>query len=252
MRRGKKKHADHGVSEKWAIPYADFLSLLLALFIALYAISAQNKAKVEALKKEFLKIFDYPELAKKIPPTTKNEPFGKSKEDVRETSSSASPISLESVPQFSRLVQEGVALEQIERGIKLELPSSLNFHPNVATIDNHEMRDYIRDIARIIKQLPDGVKINVRGFTDNSALPMDSLFPDHFSLGSERAKNVANLLIENGVDPKKISMTSFGANSPLYPNTSVENRARNNRVEIFISTDENAVDAVKSVLDSNR
>ncbi len=58
---GKKcKKQECPAGEKWAVPYADFLSLLLALFIALYAISAANTEKVKALKTEFIKIFDYP------------------------------------------------------------------------------------------------------------------------------------------------------------------------------------------------
>ena len=55
----KNKPTECPAGEKWAVPYADFLSLLLALFIALYAISAVNKSKVEALKTEFIKIFNY-------------------------------------------------------------------------------------------------------------------------------------------------------------------------------------------------
>ena len=55
----KHKCPECPAGEKWAVPYADFLSLLLALFIALWAISETNPAKVEALKTEFVKIFDY-------------------------------------------------------------------------------------------------------------------------------------------------------------------------------------------------
>lgn len=41
--------------EKWAVPFADFLSLLLALFIALYALASVNIEKQKALKEEFVK-----------------------------------------------------------------------------------------------------------------------------------------------------------------------------------------------------
>ena len=45
--------------EKWAVPFADFLSLLLALFIALYALASVNIEKQKALKEEFLKIYGF-------------------------------------------------------------------------------------------------------------------------------------------------------------------------------------------------
>ena len=54
----RKKKPEQGPSEKWAVPYADFLSLLLALFIALFAISSTSEEKAQALQSEFVKIFD--------------------------------------------------------------------------------------------------------------------------------------------------------------------------------------------------
>ena len=55
----KKKCPECPAGERWAVPYADFLSLLLALFIALYAISSQNKDKLKALSKSFSEIFEF-------------------------------------------------------------------------------------------------------------------------------------------------------------------------------------------------
>ena len=57
---GKKcKKCECPAGEKWAVPLADFLSLLLALFIALYALASVNTEKMKALKEEFVKIYDY-------------------------------------------------------------------------------------------------------------------------------------------------------------------------------------------------
>ena len=52
----KKKKCECPAGEKWAVPYADFLSLLLALFIALYALASVNMEKQKALKEEFVKL----------------------------------------------------------------------------------------------------------------------------------------------------------------------------------------------------
>ena len=56
----KKKKCECPAGEKWAVPYADFLSLLLALFIALYALASVNIEKQKALKEEFIKIYKFP------------------------------------------------------------------------------------------------------------------------------------------------------------------------------------------------
>ena len=59
MGKKKCKPTECPAGEKWAVPYADFLSLLLALFIALYALASVNTEKMKALKEEFVKIYDY-------------------------------------------------------------------------------------------------------------------------------------------------------------------------------------------------
>ncbi|MFY4845299.1 flagellar motor protein MotB, partial [Aliarcobacter butzleri] len=55
----KKCKCECPAGEKWAVPYADFLSLLLALFIALYALASINVEKQKALKEEFMKIYNF-------------------------------------------------------------------------------------------------------------------------------------------------------------------------------------------------
>ena len=52
--------------EKWAVPFADFLSLLLALFIALYALASVNIEKQKALKEEFVKIYSFNTLSQTL------------------------------------------------------------------------------------------------------------------------------------------------------------------------------------------
>lgn len=52
-RKKKKKHEDEHVDESWLVPYADILTLLLALFIVLYASSSIDAAKFQMLSKSF-------------------------------------------------------------------------------------------------------------------------------------------------------------------------------------------------------
>ena len=217
----KNKKQECPAGERWAVPYADFLSLLLALFIALWALSAQNKAKVEALKLEFIKIFDSPPKPDTLQPITKIPP-----------------------PPGD--------IEEITDGQKsnLRLPSDLLFERDSAKISSQEMRDYIRDIANIIKRFPSHVQVNVRGYTDDGSISPASGYSDHFTLAAARALIVMELLIKNGVDPKMLSFTSFGKNQPLVPNNSLANRAKNNRVDLFLSADPSSVKNIQSLLDT--
>ncbi len=56
-RKKKKKHDDEHVDESWLIPYADLLTLLLALFIVLFAMSSVDAAKFQMLSKSFNAVF---------------------------------------------------------------------------------------------------------------------------------------------------------------------------------------------------
>ena len=67
--------------EKWAVPTADFFSLLLALFIALYALASVNKEKVKALKEEFVKIYDYAPAPEEISPVLPMNPESSDKSE---------------------------------------------------------------------------------------------------------------------------------------------------------------------------
>ncbi|PAF44237.1 flagellar motor protein MotB [Helicobacter sp. 11S02596-1] len=253
----KNKKVECPAGEKWAVPYADFLSLLLALFIALYAISATNKAKVEALKTEFIKIFSSttkPETIQPvipIPPNPGEESQDTEGSKIHQSQESASSVAIDNISQLENLLEEGGILEQIEQGVSLKLPANLIFKQGSADINNSDMMMYIKRIAQIIKKFPPQVNIDVRGFTDNSPLPKNSHFKDHYDLAASRALSVMQALIQDGVSPKQLSYSSYGKYKPLAPNDSTENKIKNNRVEIFFSTDPNNIQEIKSILDKN-
>ncbi|WP_205426728.1 flagellar motor protein MotB [Helicobacter suis] len=251
MAAKKAKPVECPAGERWAVPYADFLSLLLALFIALYAISVVNKSKVKALKKEFLKIFDYAPRPDSVQPVITIPPApGDTQTSMETESSKANENSNRSQVTISK-VGQGVILEQIAQGVVLKLPSSLLFENSYDDTINATMREYIHRIAKIIHALPDQVDINVRGFTDNTPLPSNSRFKDHYALAASRAYKVMKVLLSDGIDPQKLSFTSYGKNDPIVPNNSLEERMQNNRVEIFFHADQQSVVKIRSILDRN-
>ncbi|WP_104579043.1 flagellar motor protein MotB [Helicobacter felis] len=243
----KAKKVECPAGERWAVPYADFLSLLLALFIALYAISVVNKAKVKALKKEFLKIFDYAPIPDSFQPVIPIPPApgGRQEDTIEERESTQ-----QSNPSQTTIkkIGEGSVLEQTDQGSVLKLPSSLIFTEPYGDTINATMQEYIGRIASIIRALPSQVQINVRGYTDNTPIPAHIPFKDHYALAASRASKVMRELIADGINPQKLSFTSYGANDPIVPNDSIENRMRNNRVEIFFSTNPENINKISSIL----
>ncbi|PAF51420.1 flagellar motor protein MotB [Helicobacter sp. 13S00401-1] len=250
----KKKKTECPMGEKWAVPYADFLSLLLALFIALYAISATNTEKVKALKTEFIKIFDFapkPESAQPVIITPQSSGHVTNRTDstrVTKTDKLNTSVNYVSITQLSNLIQDGGLLEQMEKGIVLRLPSDILFMPDSAKLIDSDRQTELKLLGSLIAKFPKEVQINVRGYTDDSPL---KTFSNHYELASKRAYNVMEYLISEGVDPRQLSYTSYGKYHPILPNNSDVNRNANNRVEIYFSTSRDAVNEVKGILDTH-
>lgn len=80
-------------------------------------------------------------------------------------------------------------------------------------------------------------QIRIEGHTDPK--PIDYFhrykFPSNFELSYARAISVGNYLIKNGIEPASLGISGYGAEKPRYPNDTEENRARNRRVEIYIT-----------------
>ncbi|MFZ5375202.1 MAG: flagellar motor protein MotB, partial [Campylobacterota bacterium] len=114
-----KKCPECPAGEKWAVPTADFFSLLLALFIALYALSSVNKEKVQAVKEEFVKIYDYAPVPEAINPVVNMVSEADTKTESSGQSSGEMPVSeggavLEGTPPIDQETMEAIANLQQE------------------------------------------------------------------------------------------------------------------------------------------
>ncbi|OHD90396.1 MAG: hypothetical protein A2W83_04340 [Sulfuricurvum sp. RIFCSPLOWO2_12_43_5] len=243
--------------EKWAVPTADFFSLLLALLIALYAIASVNKEKLKAVKEEFVKIYDYAPVAERINPVQEMVPDSKNPDPDASGNPSGKALTeqggavlmgeeskqeevLDSVSKIQQELKnismgggEG-PLDQMMDGVLLKLPASIPFSGANATIDDEEMHLFIRRVALIIDTLPESVDISVRGYTDNQPLTQGSPYRDNIELSSKRAETVMRELIRNGVSAERLSTAGFGSAKPLAENTNEKNRAKNRRVEFYM------------------
>ncbi|HEX5330876.1 flagellar motor protein MotB [Sulfuricurvum sp.] len=251
-----KKCPECEAGEKWAVPTADFFSLLLALFIALFAIASVNKEKIRALKEEFVKIYDYAPVPEAVTPVVNMVSENKPTPEATANPAGAAPVAeggsllVGSPPQpvnqtaseaIKKIQQElknasmGVGpLDQSMDGVLLKLPTSVPFRGANATIDNEELHLFLRRVTDIINTLPPTVDISIRGYTDNSPLPAGTPYKDNIELSAKRAETVMRELIRNGVAPERLSTAGFGSAKPVAENINEENRAKNRRVEFYM------------------
>ncbi|MDD2382629.1 MAG: flagellar motor protein MotB [Sulfurospirillaceae bacterium] len=236
MGKKKCKKCECEAGEKWAVPFADFFSLLLALFIALFAIASTNTEKMKALKEEFVKIYDYSSKPEEANPVVRmNAKSGDAAKDKDKGNAGGVSQTLEEISRLAQMIQkmsvgEG-ALDQKLDGATLKFPAKLLFMPGSAEINNDDSLLFLKRVSDIIKRLPKNVEIIVKGFTDDTALPANSKFQDNLELSSARANAVVRILMKNGVSPEKLSSAGYGETRAIALNTTEEGKEKNRRVE---------------------
>lgn len=273
MGKKKCKKAECPPGEKWAVPFADFFSLLLALFIALYALSSVNKEKVKAVKEEFVKIYDYAPVPESVNPVVDMVSETKTDSDASGQSSGTMPVSdggavLEQTPSVNREIMESIsniqselqkasmgdgALDQAMDGVLMKIPATIPFRGSSVALENEDMNLFVKRIADLLNTLPPSVQVSVRGYTDDSPVPAGSVHRDNLELSNRRAEAVVRALIQNGVAPERLSAAGFGSTQPIAANTNESNRAKNRRVELYMFiSNETPVDTAKqqSILDA--
>lgn len=247
----KKKCPECPAGEKWAVPYADFLSLLLALFIALYAISASNSEKVKALKTEFVKIFDYapkPEQAQPVLTIPPNPGETVNVEDNEKQSNlSGTSIEKQSQDSLSEIMQQGGVLEQIEDGVVLKLPTNLLFKPDSDMLEDQDNLLFLKRIVQIIHKLPPNVKIDIRGFANNPNIA-NTKYKNDYELAAARALNVMDQLIQEGISPNNIFFSSQGKFGKQIQASDEKKIQQGNRVEFYFLVKENQSQKVQEII----
>ncbi len=112
--------------------------------------------------------------------------------------------------------------------IYLSLSQGLLFKKGSDKLD-YKGLNAIKQVAEALNTNPD-IQITVEGHTDSDGTP-----ERNWDLSVLRATTVVKALVQNGVDPQRISACGRAFYSPVAPNDTEENKARNRRTEIILS-----------------
>lgn len=233
MRR--RQHEDeHDNPDRWLVSYADFITLLFAFFVVMYAISAVNEGKYRVLSDSLGSAFGYPgEQNKDAKKSRSGTPLGKTNvsEVVRQESNQMTDIANSILKSLAPLVSEGkVRVTQTARGVNVEINASLLFAQGDARL-TAESRKALQAIALVLKDQRYDLEID--GYTDD--MPINNpLFPSNWELSAVRASSVAREFIASGIAENRLMVVGYGANKPITPNDTSDGRARNRRVEVVI------------------
>ena len=219
----KIKKVDTDVVEGWMATFADMVTLLMAFFVLLYAMSDPDPGKFEDFGAAMQEAISGEELESEFEQLTENL------QEIIDEQEISDKVEIELTPKGIEIQMEGKALFA---GCSADILS--------------DMEPVISSISNVITELLDnseykGYMIEVEGHTDN--LPPTSCpdFETNWELSAYRATGVVEQLLSSGIKKEKIKAIAMADSAPLVPNMDdngksiSENQAKNRRVEIFIN-----------------
>ncbi|WP_374090337.1 flagellar motor protein MotD [Methylomicrobium lacus] len=237
MRRRRRRIPSEAVNhDRWLISYADFVTLLFAFFVVMYAISAVNENKYKAFSKSLEKAFIEKKRQVSQLEGTLGEPGNAENSVNTAVSLAADSRQLQHTSEQLTQILEGLIAENlvtVKKGrywIELQMNSELLFLSGSAELALTSL-PVLKKVAEVLKPLPN--QINVEGHTDN--LPIDTVkFPSNWELSASRATTVVREFINDGIDPPRLSAIGYGEFHPIADNRIEEGRFKNRRVVILI------------------
>ena len=235
-------------SERWLVSYADFMTLMFALFVVLFASSHHDKQTIQrvssAMKNGFQEMGSFSE--------------SKSMQDglpvvMPKSGSGFSPIDIAPSKPGADVKHSGIDVVELQRKLSLALGKeiehkevNMRMTPEGFVISLHELgffdsgeaqllpgaAEKIKRIAAVLMQY--GLDMRVEGHSDDVPIH-NAKFSSNWDLSTARATAVAMMLLnESGVDPKRMSIAGYAEYHPAASNDTPEGRRANRRVDIVI------------------
>lgn len=226
------------------VSYADFITLLFAFFVVMYAVSSVNEGKYRVLSESLIAAFrqvgPQPGVVQSTgQPTEKPvalpervEPPPAPPVDVKQVQTHRMKrLADEILDTMAPLVRQGqISVIETDRGITVEINESILFSRGNAQLDPTAERA-IGAVGAVLAGT--AFPIVIEGHTDN--LPISTpQYPSNWELSAVRATTVLRVLMAAGVAPTRLTAIGYGDQRPVADNASPAGRARNRRVAIQI------------------
>ncbi|WP_042351810.1 flagellar motor protein MotB [Bacillus massiliigorillae] len=246
-RKKKKKHHDEHMDESWLIPYADLMTLLLALFIVLFAMSSVDAVKFQQLSKAFNDIFtsgtgvmDFSSpMETNGRSDSQNETMIQSKGEVRKALGEKDYKELsamqERVNEYIEKsdIKDKLGTSLTGEGLMISIRDNVLFGSGSADVLPRD-RQVAKEIAALLVMDPPR-SIVISGHTDNVPIS-NSQFNSNWDLSVMRAVNFMKVVLENpALSPEWFSAKGYGEFKPIASNKTAEGKSKNRRVEILIT-----------------
>jgi chemotaxis protein MotB len=247
-RRRRRREADDPENhDRWLVSYADFITLLFAFFVVMYAISSVSEGKYRVMSDSIVSAF------RSVPGSTSGAMVTVSPGDpapiaiplrrnpARIRTEESQPLKKEHLRSLAKDINQALAPLMAEGkvrvtegalGITVDINASVLFAPGEARLDLGAVRA-LGTVGRVLAATD--FPIVVEGHTDNIRISTPQ-FPSNWELSAARAASVVRLFIDTEVDPRRLTATGYADQRPVADNATSEGRQSNRRVAITIES----------------
>ena len=277
MARRRKPPEEHENHERWLVSYADFITLLFAFFVVMYAVSSVNEGKYRVLSETLSTVFSAEPRSEQpiqigepprdilalpqgpLAPRQSNLDAGNAPQpapavvDAREDGThndgggrfSQDGADTRIADELAVSLQQYVDADLLtinQRGgrIEIEMKERMLFGSGEARLSPDSLRP-LRELAQTLARLPS--HLQVEGHTDNIPIAT-ATFPSNWELSAARAASVVHFLARAGVEPLRMSAVGLGEHRPIAENTDEKGRAANRRVTVVVLTGQREAEPV--------
>lgn len=240
----RKREEEHDNHERWLVSYADFITLLFAFFVVMYALSSVNEGKYRILSDSMASAFrnvqvnTAAQVSVVVPPPVvllqKPNPVAKAQEinKVKQRDKMRN-VAKDILEVMAPLIEQGkVRVLETSRGVTIEINDSILFSPGQALLQP-ALAKAMRGIAEVL--VPTDFPVTIEGHTDNVPIKT-AQFPSNWELSAVRATTVLRLFADAGVTADRLTAIGYADTRPVEPNVLADGRARNRRVTILIDS----------------
>lgn len=249
-----RRHAedDDENPDRWLVSYADFITLLFAFFVVMYAVSSVNESKYKELSSAINTAF----ASKKTQPEATSQRIEESSQPPVETSASAEPalparapseteqaevnamnaLGKKMVDKLTPLIKTGDArVIQNTHGLRIDIKDNVLFTAGSADL-TVPAKVTLNNIGSLLQT--NSYPVLIEGHTDNTPIYIqNAAFFSNWELSAVRASSIVGQLNETGVENIRLSALGYGPSQPISSNTTEEGRLSNRHMSILILYD---------------
>jgi len=281
----KKKAEEHENHERWLVSYADFITLLFAFFVVMYAVSSVNEGKYRVLSDSLMSAFQsspkslepiqfgktskspvITELQFRSSPQLLKTPKAKIRSFMDDASSVEGEKDFEEESKYYEDPGARKFLDKVEDDVELAMSHLISlgmihvrrskFWLEIVINSSvlfgsgqaklkKEILPVLSEVATVMSGFPNAIR--VEGYTDNQDMTSD-YYPSNWELSSSRASSVVRLFELFNVSSDRMTAVGYAQNRPVADNSTVEGRALNRRVSIIIMANNDVAKVLKEDL----